>query len=687
MKSSTKTLAALFGLIVVGGIITAGVFVAFGSQEAVYAAAAILPTLALGGGLWVRRRIAGAGTDQTQYTRRRAREVGETFSDVWTTRERIRQEYPALFGDGLGVGFDALIADLGRAGIEFDRETGAFRLGSVGKLEDINALAGRVQSLDSEIEAAFAVRVRDRIEEITRELKRIGRGDGAPDPASVPEKWQEAGQRLDEAREYATAQVDDIASTVQEARASIEDPGEDIEKRLAAARTAVSDNRIADAMNQVLDAQETIRRSGDVTFSDRREKLRSLLSTIEESDDESSLAGSEIDTDVSEMRRAVEELDDATNLSALAEYRDGATEFAIERIQALEDELSETIDRLERADVPDGFYVVPEAQERTYAAELRDVTGLREFESAWKAARDDLTAALNDLEPKADVVSGYDQVRPVIEDTLQERGQVTAADLPVRKHETQFLGLYYRENPESVSFDINEPSLSVEGNTQVYEVTVTVSFDQGGPDREVTVSLEGDRETHTETVRTPLVGTATFSVPYGEYEVEAVPDPEDFGHATTTVKVTEDTEVSLDLKEITLIEQVCDEHLEDAETYLAELSDVFKDRFDEEGYLGTEMSYRIESEYVPCLLALWAGQTGHEAVQFADGRVIVYDEDTIRTEVANVLEYNLESGESLSVAELPDRFLSAPVPDNVLTKLVKEEFPDATVDDDQLLKK
>ena len=300
----------------------------------------------------------------------------------------------------------------------------------------------------------------------------------------------------------------------------------------------------------------------------------------------------------------------------------------------------------------------------------------------------ELTEGLDELRPKADVVSGYDQIRDQIERELRSSGRVDADDLPVRQHQEQFLGLYYREHPDAVSFDIEEPCLTVSGDTEDYEVTVTVQFPRGGPDRDVAVGVENDSVEATQTVSTPLVGTATFpEIPFGEYTVRARPAPENFGTAERTVQVDADTDVTLDLPEITLRDQCCDGIEAEAEQYLDELAGTFDDRFREEGYLTTAMDYRVDETYVPCLLVLWGERAGHHVAERPDGTVLVYDRETLQKEVENVVAYNIEAGESMAFATLREKFLSAPVPDEVLVDIAADaDLSDVTVADERITK-
>jgi len=692
MKSSLRVGLGIFGLVVLGGLISAGVFVLFGSQLAVYALVGIVPTLVAIGGLWVRRSVTAAGTDQTQYTRRQARDVGESFVDTWKKRERMRREYPDIAGDGLGLGIDTLVADLEQQGIVFDRTSESFTLGNVGNLEDINSLDSRVEQFDQDLNDGFVTAVEKRLGEIDSELSRIDDllSVDSIDTAAVStnEGWQPAGETLDEQRQAAVETIDRATETIQSSISAADDVDrQTVESALAQARESAADNDFDRAVTELLNARDDVRREGETTFSTVRRQIRTLLDTVERTDVGSYLSN-ETRTDVSDVQRAVDDLSDAMELSALTEQRERATDRCTAMVAQLEANFQEVVRSLERADIPDGYYTVPDAAERRFEDELDRTSDLEEFEATWETAVADLTDALDELRPKADVVSGYDQIRDQIDQQLKSAGRVDGDDLPVRHHHEQFLGLYYRENPDAVSFDIDEPSLTVDGGGEEYEVTTTVQFPKGGPDRDVTITIENESYEATETVTTPLVGTATFAaVPFGEYTVRAAPAASDFGVVEETVRVEDTTEVAVDLPEVTLRDRLCDGISSEAEKYLDELDETFADRFSQEGYLTTEMSYRVDDNYVPCLLVLWGEQADHHVVERPDGTVVVYDLETLTKEVENVAEYNIEAGDSMSFETLREKFLSAPVPDQVIDDIAeKGDLGDAAVTENTIRK-
>jgi hypothetical protein len=690
MRESLRTAAIVLGVVVVVGLIGAGTFVAFGSQEAIYATIAIAPILVVVAAVWVARRIESTGTNQVEYIRRRASDVGRATADMWERRSAISSRYPDVFAGGLGLGTDQLVADLNAAGVDFDPDSGTFTLGSVSNLEEINTLHDRVQSMSTELDAAFASAVSDRIAAIETELERLdelAQTARFPDETSVPDDdWEAAGTALDRARDSAHEMIDAAAEQLQDvvtAADSVDHAA--VEEHVDAARAGAVDRDFSTAVTELVQARDAVRTAGDSAFSSSREALQSLLETVEESGVTAYL-DDPAPAEVRDVKRSVSKMDDAMALSELTRYRRETTERCIEVVLALESDLAEIVGELERADLPAGFYSVPEAANTEYATQLRETAELSAFEERWQTAVDDLTAALAELEPKSQVVSGYDNVRDQIESQLRSEGRIHGSDLPVRANQEQFLGLYYREHPDEVTFDIDEPSLTVAGGPDTYEVEVTVTFEHGGPDREVTVAFEGDGYDASKTITTPLVGSASFSdVPYGEYTIRADPAPSDFGTVTDSVAVDGETSVDIDLPALTLRDRVCDGIEADAERILPDVADTFDDRFAEEGHLRSGMAFGIEDEYVPCLLAVWGEQSDGATAELHDDEVVVYDAETIRSELENVVAYNLDDGDSMSFDDLRERYLSAPVPDETIAA-VAADLDAATADGTTLRK-
>jgi hypothetical protein len=261
----------------------------------------------------------------------------------------------------------------------------------------------------------------------------------------------------------------------------------------------------------------------------------------------------------------------------------------------------------------------------------------------------------------------YDEIESRIETELRRSGEVRSADIPVKRDEEQFMGLYARTH--DVEFDPTEPSLTAAGSTETYTVTADVSFADGGSERTARVELEGDAHDDRTEVTTYLAETVVFEeVPYGEYTVRAVPATDGNEPAETSVTVDADVTVDLEMPDVTLRERLC-EGLDDVDRHVDEMSDRFGERFEASGYLDDSMSFPVSDTYVPCMLATWAAEAGHGVTETETGGVVVYSADRIAEELWKVARHNLGPGETIGYGGLRERFLSAPVPDAVVREV------------------
>jgi len=132
------------------------------------------------------------------------------------------------------------------------------------------------------------------------------------------------------------------------------------------------------------------------------------------------------------------------------------------------------------------------------------------------------------------------------------------------------------------------------------------------------------------------------------------------------------------MEEVGLREQVCEGIEDDIREYLPELTDDLRGQYDDAGYLSASMDYPVTDDYVPCLLALWAEQEDLSVTRTDADGVVAYDRAQLTDEVEMVVQHNLDDGETMSYGDLRDRFLSAPLPDDVVRDAVTEStFADA----------
>jgi hypothetical protein len=702
MKPRYKMALGMFLLVVVAGAASAGVFYFEGSQAAVYAQVAVVPLLILVGYLWVNRTIQATGTSRTEFERRKARQLGEQFSDIWQLAQRIESEYEDGITDAEWEELERHIGELESNGLSFDPSAGTFEISSrnLSSLEDINRMENEIDGLDDWLLTQFTENVRGRITAVNTSLERLSALVADPwtvDPGGVPEagpdgdeatsSWRDTGDRLEDCYEAADQVIEEACGAIQDALTSTDDAADpQAEQLLSDARQAGTARQYDDAVADVLDARDMVERDAATTFDDQQEAIDALLRMAGRKPFDQYLGPAHHDA-IEEHANELASFDDAIEIAELRRVREDARETCLEVVEELEGQLTEAVNTLDSADVPEGWYERPPAAETSFVRSLQATPDIETFHDEFDTAVDSLLSALESVKPKAGVVTGFDRMEAQITETLRAEGVVTGSDLPVSELEEQFLGLYYRKHMDEVEFDPDEPRLSTAHGGESYSVHVSVAFPEGGREREVTVTLSGST-TYTEVCRTPLVAETTFEdVPYGEYTVRAEPVEDSYSSVERTVTVDDDLTVDLELEELSLRDQLCEGVDIDVDEILATLSSRFETKFDEEGYLSTEMSFPVDDEYVPCLLTVWSQRQGYDATRY-DGDIVVYDTDLLRKEIENVIRYNLEPGDSKTYDALRSNFLSAPVSDSTVEELVRNssEQEVVTVESTQLTK-
>lgn len=673
MKRSQRTVVLAAAIAVAWAGTTGAVFVLAGPQPAVFSLAAGVPVLAIGGFLYLR----GTPGSLERLQDDRAADVGERFAGVYGAYRDISEADPALLAD-VDVPVERVLDDLESEGISYDRETGTTSVSLLGSPDPdrLSSLEAEIDDLEDRLERGVVAAVRDEIREINTQLRRLEgvvdvqvprRPDDVPGPADRElqgESWwetllEELAAHREDAREELGRGAESIRASIRQADAD----GVAVEDQIRRAESAENIERGVEAL---LAARDTLRQEAGGTVQDRRRELLALAAAVRSSD-----AGEYVDASrMEEFEAAVEEVewvDDPTEMDALGRRGDRLRSICTDIIRDLEGQLATNIETLRTSGVPDDYYRRPDATEHNYAAAVAATDSLEAYRSEWISAARALTEALADTASKARVASMYDDISQQIDARLRRQGAVTAADLPVKHDEEQFLGLYARTH--DVAFDPSVPELTAAGGAERYTLTARVSFEDGGEERTVHVSVHGRDYEATRTVRTYLADVVEFEeVPYGEHTVRAEPATDDNEPAAASVTVESDTAVDLEMPRVTLRERLCDGLDEgDVDTYLAEMADRFADTFESEGYLTTGTEFPIADEFVPCLLATWADEHGHSVTR-TDADVLVYDAETVSEELTMVGRHNLDPGDSMAYGTLRERFLSAPVPDEAIRK-------------------
>lgn len=684
MNSNVRTIIGVVGLILLASLVGVGLFVFTGFQEGIWFTVAGIPIVVVAGvAVYVRGVVSRGGTSEQQYVRKRGRSVAERFQEALRQRNDLEHTYPR-WSPTVDAQAASIADDLGRQGITVDLDSGSFELTGAtdgADVQEFERLESEIDAFRADYETEFEQfveteyqrmqDVRTRLEDA--DLVRMEAEMSAPSDRTVAEYRDWLDREREETGEMLQTAIDRVremsrGETRPEDVASIEDT-------LNEAEDATEALEYRQASESILEARDHLRNQLSGSFDEEREALSTLVEAILDSDVDK-YVDSEFVTDVESVGQEIDALDSGLDLADLNRHRSTVRRTAIDIVAAMERDLDDAVEILRAADLPAGYYTEPDIVGETYIDTLGDIDDIDTFTDRWITVTETLVDALGTAKTKSAVVEAYDDVAETIEAELQTNGVVTEDDLPVR-HGDQFLGLYYRRN-DTVDFDPTTATLRRESVSK-YDVTVSLAFEQGGDQRTVTVELDGGRYSATETAETHVATSVHFDdVPDGTYTLSADPGDDGFATVEREIRVSGDRELSISFEERSLKEQVCAETDADMETHLAEVGSRLGARFEEAGYVSTQMDLPVKSTHAPCLVATWADVNGYDATRTGE-TVLVYDRDEIAQEITNVVRYNLEAGDSLPFAEARERFLSVPVPDPVLRDVISDLETDRTV--------
>ncbi|MFD1645832.1 hypothetical protein [Haloarchaeobius litoreus] len=702
MKGQTRAALGIGALTVLLAAVGAGLFVFASTQLGVYFVVGGIPVVLLVVAVAYVRGVLSGEDNTGQYVEQRTKQVGESLRDFWRSLSTIEEAYPRFDASTLRSRADSLVSDYEGQGGQFDRSSGSFSVGkgaSSGELQELERIDAEVTTLAADRDDQLYDFVRDELDALHGDMRALADADIAAEPPEPPEAptpdqgapsglayWDAVGEALDDYRTEADATVDDAIARVRDIQRNATDAYDEaaVDRHLEDAEADRRDGEFGHAVDAVLEAQATLESELSGSFDQDREELDVFVDTILDSGAEQ-FVDAELFDQVRSVQRELDALDSALDVGSLSEHRQTVRTAALDIVSALEAEADRHVRTLDDADLPAGYYSRPDVVDEDHVDELRAIGPVRDLDREWERAATDLADAVGTVKTKATVVEAYDDVSETIEQELRQHGTVTEDDLPVR-HAGQFFGLYFRRNPD-VEFDPDAPALH-RGDVETYAVDVTVSYDEGSEaKRRATVTLDGGEYDGREVVETHLVGTATFAdVPFGEYELVVAPDEDDYGRVERTVHVEGDTDVSVDLEPVTLVEQLVDGRGDEIAEHVTEFAPRLRDRLDEEGYLSTEMAFPITDDFVPGLLAKWADREGYAVTRTDDGTVIVYDDSQLSQEIMNVIQYNLDEGERLSYERIRSNYLSVPVPNTVIEELAAGTGLDVETTADGLLK-
>lgn len=679
MKQRRKLALGVGGSVVLAVLVGAGVFVVSGSRLGVAFILSIPVVLLAAAGLWVRGVVTRNETTAATYISEKARKAGERLRDFWLTFDELRSRYPEWEPHSIEAEFQQIQTDLEDQGVPFDTDEGSYRVTTSGdeNITTIEECGSRLDELAMKRDASFAAFAADSIAQAEDELRRLGefgvtpskdwRGTDAIDAnADPPPEYEQVAGILDEHRSIARDAVRRAIGVVQGAPEANE---KRVSQDLEQAQEALSQAAFGEAVDAVYDARAALEADLADQIEEKRERILALVDSVRSSRVDEYVSPTHID-EVERIDRDVRAVDTALEMDELQRFRREVRSVCQEMVANMEDDLAEALLTLRDADAGPDHPNRPPAANEDFATQLEKADSLETFRREWMEATGELALALDEVGPKASVTEAYPDIEDRIDEVLERDGRVVGDKLPV-KRPAPFLKLYTDAHP-AVEYDPDVPMLTSKSGGETYALDVTAKFASGGDERPLSVTIEGDKVNRERSFQTPLGREVRFDdLPYGEYTVTAA-GGDGWGDDEATVHLDEDASVSLVVSEVTLREEVCDGVESDVESSFDTLQSRLTDQFRTEDHLRSSMSFPVADRVVPCLLAIWAEEENLTAQRSDSGVVWVYDATQGQNELSNVLQYELQPGETLTFEQLRDKYLTAPLPDEIVRELIND---------------
>ena len=686
MRPAVGNALRLVAVVLLAGGVGASVLLATGSDIGVGLAGVGVPlVVAVGIAVYVQMTINQNATTPGEFVHDRARSAATTFRDEVTTYNRRRGHHPAWETGRLDTQVDQLVDDFAAAGVTVSPDDGTFEIDDPSNPREFDSLEEAVSEFARQRDASFEEFVETEIRRADDALGRLAPDvlpasdiDSVP-PSATPSDPDDAAATLSEARETGRATVERAANQVAETIQQYDGDPATIRESLDRAESAAADGQIETAVEAIEQATSTAEAAVGEAFDDRRETVEALVETVDQSVVETYVDREHVEA-VSEIGDEIGDIDTAMDQSALADAERRLRKHCRATVEQLQADLDANIETIQRADIPVGFYTVPAAAGRDYAGQLRSAEDLSVFRTTWVDAVGALTDAVETATEKASVADSYGMVEDEIDETLRTTGRVEGSSLRVASPE-QFMQLYADANPE-VEYDPSGPTLSAPGGSETYTLTVTARLaDNDGSQYEFQLDVDGESDHRTARATDYVATRESFErLSYGEYEVTATVDDGSFPTVSETVRVTADREVELTVERQSVAQRVCGRDRDAVREQIPTVAGELERTFDRESHLAPEMEFPITDEYVPCLLALWAEEAGHDA-RLDDGRVLVYDHDELVERVEHAVRQSVvDGGETLTFETIRSRYLSVPISDGLLETVIRGTGLDVTVE-------
>lgn len=682
MRDDARFTLQLGGIVLVTVAVGLGIFLYVGSQAGVYALGAGIPMVVVGAAVVYARRERPAKAPQTsRFFEDKAETVAEQMRSLLGEYDRLDERFTDWDAGDVDDELNYALDQFADAGVEFDRATNRFDVVGSGEVRDLERLEERVDELRAavgESAARHVEREREACLSAQQTLADAGLVDEVREPPTVesadPDELLATVEAFDETVRDA---IEESVANLHGVADANDRSGDIVERGRGTTRSALDRGDYDGVAQALLDTREELEHDLSTDFEAERDALESLLDTVTSSLVTDYVSRSVV-TDVEGVQRELEDIDTALELSELESLTSRATDHCTAMVDQMAADLDDHMETLAAASVPEDFYEYQAAADEAYVSRLRSADDLEAYRSEWLTAVGELSTALDAVSEKAAVASAYGDVADEIATLLRETGRVEPADLKV-KQPAEFMELYASET-DGVTFEPSTPALVADDFGESYDVEVTAGFAEGGPERQVAVSLTGPSSERSETIETHLLDVVAFDdVAYGEYTLTVTAPEGGYAAVDRDLVVDEDAEVEALLEEVSLRETVCEGVQADALDALEDAASLFADRYDEAEYLSETMDFPMNDEYIPCMLSLWAEDEGLTARR-VDGDVLVYDGEQFVNRLSNIVEHNLAAGESMSYEDIRNRYLSVPASRELIVETIRDSSVDSAVE-------
>lgn len=676
MKENTRTAAIIGGLLLLATVIAVGVFVLSGSQGVSWFILIGIPVIVVAGiGLYVKGVTSQTGTTTKEYTESTGQSTAEEFQEFLREYHNINNSYNR-FDPNLSSKINSIKGEFQSEGIEFDIETSSYELNDVDQasIQKFDKISNEISQANDLLQSNFNDFVDKQINSIDQSLVDLSEAELIRSAPSfyfeADSSLKEASTELDKARTEAQEVVEDATAAVREmgrgeTRAS---DSEVIDEALSKANTAANRNEFQTAVNEILEAQDTLREQLSGSFESQYDEVDRLVSYFHDVEIRSYVDADTV-SDLERSESTLEGLTDALDLAELSRVRSDIRRSCTDMIAQMQNEFEQNIKTLSQNDIPDDYYLNPEDIEDP-VRELNQIDQLGRYSEVWKKTAQRLKKYNDELSTKAAVADAYPDVVGEIDEALQKEGTASADNIPM-KNTSEFLELYSLKN-ESVEYD-PERGVIHQGQIEAHQITVHVSFDDPPvTNQETTVELENSGHSATAIIKGDETSDIVFDeVPEGSHTILARANNDDYQVASRDIEVTEDDAYSIQLEERKLIDKVCEGVDVDVEEILSDIQTRLESKFDDHEYVASNMEFPVTGEYVPCLLATWGEKQGYEMCE-NNSEIIIYDHTEFENELEKIIRFNIESGESLSYNELKEKFISPPLPNDVIRDTIQD---------------